>query len=147
MTWDIVKRVQVAMVLTMLFLPPARRPSLAADQAAEKAARKSAEAWLALIDSAHYAESWDEASPFFKEKVARDQWVGMVESTLAPFGKLKQRTFIAAKYMTELPGAPDGEYVVIQFQSSFEKKEKAVETITPKLAPDGKWRVSGYFVR
>ena len=71
----------------------------------------------------------------------------MVQSARSPFGKLKKRTFAAAKYMTELPGAPDGEYVVIQFQASFENKENAVETITPKLAPDGKWRVSGYVIK
>ena len=144
MTSEFMKRLRVAAALTMLLVLPA---GLAADQAAEKAARKAAESWLALIDSGRYAESWDEAAPFFKEKVPRDQWVAMVQSTLAPFGKLNGRTLIGAKYMTELPGAPDGEYVVMQFQASFEKKEKAVETITPKLAPDGKWRVSGYFVR
>jgi hypothetical protein len=45
-----------------------------------------------------------------------------------------------------LPGAPDGEYVVIQFESSFEKKKSAVETVTPMLEKDGKWRVSGYYI-
>ncbi len=144
MTSEIMKRLRVAAALALLLVLPA---GLGADQAAEKAARQAAESWLVLIDSEKYAESWDEAAPFFKEKIARDQWVVMVQATLVPFGKLKGRTFIGAKYMTELPGAPDGEYVVIQFQASFEKKKKAVETITPKLAPDGKWRVSGYYVR
>jgi hypothetical protein len=46
-----------------------------------------------------------------------------------------------------LPGAPDGEYVVIQYESSFEHKQAAVETVTPMLDKDGTWRVSGYFIR
>jgi hypothetical protein len=50
-------------------------------------------------------------------------------------------------YTTTLPGAPDGEYVVIQYQSSFGKKNLAVETVTPMLDQDGVWRVSGYFIR
>ena len=130
--------------LTILLVFPT---GLAADQAAEKAGRVAAESWLTLIDSGQYAESWDEASPFFQSKVGKKEWIGMVQSARSPFGKLKKRTFAAAKYMTELPGAPDGEYVVIQFQASFENKENAVETITPKLAPDGKWRVSGYGIK
>ena len=43
-------------------------------------------------------------------------------------------------------GAPDGEYVVLQFQADFENKAQAVETITPML-DEGQWRVSGYYIR
>jgi hypothetical protein len=49
--------------------------------------------------------------------------------------------------MTSLPGAPDGEYVVIQFMSSFENKRFAIETVTPMKDKDAKWRVSGYYMR
>jgi hypothetical protein len=42
---------------------------------------------------------------------------------------------------------PDGKYVVIQYDSVFEQKASAVETVTPMLDSDGAWRVSGYFVQ
>jgi len=45
------------------------------------------------------------------------------------------------------PLPPDGEYVVIQFKTSFENKKAAIETITPMLDKDGKWKVSGYFIK
>jgi len=54
---------------------------------------------------------------------------------------------VSAKYKTTMPGGPDGEYVVIQFETKFENKEKAIETITPMKGEDGKWHVSGYFVK
>ena len=57
------------------------------------------------------------------------------------------RKILSAKYTKTLPGAPDGEYVVIQYESSFEHKQSAVETITAMLDKDGKWRVSGYFIK
>ena len=57
------------------------------------------------------------------------------------------RKLKGAQYETSLPGAPDGEYVVIQYDTSFENKQSAVETITPTLDKDGQWRVSGYFIR
>jgi hypothetical protein len=57
------------------------------------------------------------------------------------------RKLKSATYMTAMPGAPDGEYVVIQYESSFEHKQSAVETVTPMLDKDGKWRVSGYYIK
>jgi hypothetical protein len=51
------------------------------------------------------------------------------------------------QYTKELPGAPDGEYVVIQFRAAYAKKKSAIETVTPMLDADGRWRVSGYFVK
>ena len=45
------------------------------------------------------------------------------------------------------PGAPDGEYLVIRFAASFEKKQSAIETVTPIKDADGIWRVCGYFIQ
>ena len=53
----------------------------------------------------------------------------------------------AGEYQTSLPGAPDGQYVVIQFKTSFENKRSAVETVTPMFGKDQRWRVSGYYIR
>jgi ribosomal protein S17E len=41
----------------------------------------------------------------------------------------------------------NGVYVVIEFESSFENKKSAVETVTPMMDKDGKWRVSGYYIK
>jgi predicted SnoaL-like aldol condensation-catalyzing enzyme len=62
-------------------------------------------------------------------------------------GNLKLRNVTSATYTTALPGAPDGEYVVVQFQTRFTKKKTAIETVTPMKDPDGIWRVSGYFIK
>ncbi|KPJ71393.1 hypothetical protein AMJ52_08655, partial [candidate division TA06 bacterium DG_78] len=62
-------------------------------------------------------------------------------------GKLVSRTVKSAKYTTSLPGAPDGEYVVIQYEASFENKQSAIETVTPMKDTDGAWRVSGYYIK
>ena len=47
---------------------------------------------------------------------------------------------------TTLPGAPDGEYVVFQFDTAFQNKAMAVETVTFVRDADGLWRAVGYFV-
>ena len=114
---------------------------------AETAAIAAARGWLALVDVEQYAESWDEAAQFFKGAVPKKQWVETMEAGRKPFGKNISRDLESKRYLTSLPGAPDGEYVVIQFEASFENKKSAVETITPMLDKDGKWRVSGYFMK
>ena len=114
---------------------------------AENAALKSAKAWLALVDSEKYKESWDEAAEYFKGAVPQNQWQQSMQSVRKPIGKNLSRKLQSKLYLTSLPGAPDGEYVVIKFDSSFENKKNALETVTPMLEKDGKWRISGYFMK
>jgi Protein of unknown function (DUF4019) len=83
----------------------------------------------------------------FKQAVSQDRWVQMLQAKRAPMGKLLSRTLKSAVYTTSLPGAPDGQYVVIVYESTFEHKKSAIETVTPSLGKDGQWRVSGYFIR
>jgi hypothetical protein len=118
-----------------------------AQQKPEELAQQSADAWLALVDSGKYAESWQEASQLFKAAVTKEQWQSKLRASRDPFGKMLTRKLKSATYTKTLPGAPDGEYVVIQYESSFEHKQSAVETVTPMLDKDGSWRVSGYFIK
>jgi len=113
----------------------------------EQLAQTSAESWLALTDSGKYAQSWDEASQLFKGAVTKDKWQDALHQVHDPLGKLVSRKFKSATYTKSLPGAPDGEYVVIQYDTIFENKQTATETVTPMLDKDGKWRVSGYFIK
>ena len=119
----------------------------AADTEAVNQARKSASAWLALVDAAQYGQSWDEAATLFKSAVTKQEWMKAVQSARAPLGALKSRVFKTATFTRSLPGAPDGEYVVIQFDTRFENKAAAVETVTPMRQKDGAWKVSGYYIR
>ena len=117
------------------------------EQTPEQLAQTSAESWLALVDSGKYAESWQDAASLFKAHVTKDQWQSMVGPVRDPLGKNTSRKLKSAKYTTSLPGAPDGQYVVIQYETSFEHKQSALETVTPMLDKDGKWRVSGYYIK
>ena len=113
----------------------------------EKTAQKSAEQWLALVDVGNYAESWKTAAGYFQTAVSQDQWEHSIVAVRKPLGDLVSRKFKSAKYTKSLPGAPDGEYVVLQFDTSFANKKEAVETVTPLLDKDGKWKVSGYYIK
>jgi hypothetical protein len=119
----------------------------AAAGAPDDDAQAAAESWLTLVDNGSYSDSWEQAAALFKGAVKKDQWNSAVATARGPLGKLVSRKLKSRKYAETLPGAPDGKYVVIQYDTAFENKAAAVETITPMLDPDGVWRVSGYFVR
>ena len=113
---------------------------------AEKQAEEAALAWLSLVDAGQYKASWKKAASLFRAQVSVKQWSQAVSAARKPFGKLKSRQLMDATYATSLPGAPDGEYVVLQFEAVYEHKASAIETVTP-MQDDGNWRVSGYYIR
>ncbi len=118
-----------------------------ADSRQEEIALAAAQNWLTMVDNGEYAKSWKEAAEYFKGAISQDQWVNKLQGVRKPLGKLNSRTVESKTYRTSLPGAPDGEYVVIQFTTSFANKKSAIETVTPMKDQDGKWRVAGYFIK
>jgi hypothetical protein len=118
-----------------------------ADEAKERAAAAGAVQWLVMVDAGQYAKSWQEAAGYFRNAITRDSWEQSVGAVRKPLGKVVSRNVKSMTYAKSLPGAPDGEYVVVQFETVFEHKASAVETVTPMLDSDGRWRVSGYFIQ
>lgn len=136
-------------LLTILFLAavwPA--PPAAADEAAAlDAARSATLEWLALADAGRADATWDAAAPLFQAAVSREDWARSLGAARDPLGELRARQESSSGYSTTLPGVPDGEYVVLKFDSSFDNKARAVETVTAMKVPGGGWAVAGYFIR
>ena len=128
-------------------LPQSAKGVMGDNTGKEKAAVAVAEKWLTMVDEGKYAESWKEAAEHFKAAVKQEQWEQSLQAGRKPLGKLVSRKVKSANYKTSLPGAPDGEYVVIEFETSFENKKTGIETVTPMMDKDGKWRVAGYFIK
>lgn len=112
----------------------------------DRAAIDAAERWLALVDAAEYRQSWEQAAALFKGAVTAEQWEASIRGARGPLGRLVSREIVSARFETSLPGAPDGEYVVIQCRASYENKAEAIETVTP-MRDGAAWRVSGYYIR
>lgn len=117
-----------------------------ADETKKTAAIMAAENYLIMVDTGQYGQSWDISSTFFKSQVPKETWIKQISTVRPQFGNVIKRKIKSAQYLTQLPGAPDGEYVVIQYETSFEKKKSSIETVTPMLDKDGNWRVSGYYI-
>jgi hypothetical protein len=135
----------VGAVLAVSVVGPAAR---AQQPEASAQARQATEAWLAEVDSGRYADSWDKAAEAFRSALSRTAWDSTMRALRGPLGAVTSRELLGAQPVTDPPGAPPGEYVLLQFRTQFAGRElPAVETVVPMKDKDGVWRVSGYFIR
>jgi hypothetical protein len=123
-------------------------PALAADEDIDaKPAMAAAEAWLAMLDTGRYGETWEAAAPLFKGAITREKWEAGVDAVRAPLGVVIVRKLRSATFARTLPNAPPGEYFVIQYDTRFDNRPLSTEIITPMRDADGAWRISGYVIR
>jgi hypothetical protein len=134
-------------LLALLLIAPRSLPAQSNEEAVD-AAKQAAQEWLALFDAQELKATWENASPYFKSQISAEQWVARIEQTRTRqpvLDSLRSRSLVAARYTTSLPKAPDGEYVVVQYEGTY-ADESWAETVTLKKDPDG-WRVAGYFMK
>ena len=65
----------------------------------ENKAVASAEAWLDLVDGGKYADSWKQASEYFKNAVKLAQWEQSLVAVRKPLGKIISRKLSSKNYM------------------------------------------------
>jgi hypothetical protein len=114
---------------------------------AERVAIVSMNSWLKLVDDNKYGRSWDESAQLFKNSVIRTEWIQLLKNTRRPLGRLINRELISLTYTTSMLNAPEGEYVVIVYNTAFKEQSNVTETVTLVRINEESCRVSGYFFR
>ena len=112
----------------------------------EAAPQQSAVAWLKVIDASDYAASWDKAGRQFRAQITPVQWIDALRMVRVPLGRLKSRRAMEMTSASSLPGAPDGEYRILRFETVFERKAVATETVVVCME-DGQWEVEAYLIQ
>ena len=136
----------LTLVCALALFAGAPSPGSADDEAVGQA-RTSAKKWLALLDAQDYDGTWAAAGELLKAAVPQEEWSRKMSVTLGPLGKVKSRAVRSSEHSRTMPGAPDGEYVVIQFDTSFESKQTALENVVMRKQSDESWKVAGYRIR
>lgn len=135
--------VLILAVLFMIFFPLINeKPD---KEKAEKATAVAME-FLHLIDAGRYAESWQSAAKLMQEKVTRAEWVDKLTKARALSGALIERKEQNASYSTTAKDSPDGEYILLNYESRFQNTESVDEYVTVMLEGEV-WRVAGYFIQ
>jgi hypothetical protein len=114
------------------------------------AAVAAMQTWLLGIDQGDYPGSWKGAAGSFQKAVTSDQWTAALNSVRKPLGKCIERKLASSLHQTEVPGPAGpqkGDYVVAQFNTSFENLAYAVETVCFERGSDGAWKASGYYIK
>jgi hypothetical protein len=110
-------------------------------------AQKEARSWLELTDRGDAQASWNAAGKQFQNAITAEKWGDALKQVRPPLGALSERALMSTKFTNSFPGAPDGDYALLVFRSSFAKKTDSSETVTLQREADGAWRVIGYFIR
>jgi hypothetical protein len=121
---------------------PAADPHTAEEQAAERQAL----GFLGYLDHGRFADSYAYTGMLIRAQLDRDSYAKQLEKARAGVGALLSRELMNATYATTLPGAPEGQYVVLNYGASFANRQQAEETVTLAFAK-GYWRVSGYYIK
>jgi len=121
---------------------PAGDPHLAE----EEAAQRQALGFLGYLDHGRYADSYAYTGMLIRATNDRDSFALQIKKARAGTGALQSRSLIDASFATSVPGAPEGQYVLLHYEASFANRPEVVETLTLDFAR-GYWRVSGYYIK
>jgi beta-lactamase regulating signal transducer with metallopeptidase domain len=138
------------LILVLLGGTALLRPVRADDGDAKQTAVAAMQTWLQEIDASQYDQSWKDAAPSFQKALESTQWVSALDSVRTPLGKCEGRQLASALEQTDVPspsGVQHGDFVIAQFETSFENMKYAVETVTFEKTPDGSWKAAGYYIK
>lgn len=138
-------RQTIPAILAIMLLFPAAVPAQTLEPG--KPGVTAAMKWLPLVDEGKYAESWSAAAAHFRGAITQARWQESVTGVRKPLGKVISRAVKTRTPQATLPGAPAGEYVIVTFDTSFEKRKATVETVTAVKEKDGVWRICGYYIQ
>ena len=131
----------LAGILCLLFATMPKALASAEDQIDN--ALVASQAWVAQIDAGQYDESYAFGCGEMHDKVPQDRWAAVLKALRAPWGPVASRKQINHIYKPNGYEGSEGEYLVITYDSSFQKLSSATEVVVLKWE-GGKWRGAGY---
>lgn len=126
-------------LLAIIFTFGIATSSLGASKS-EDSAKRSAEAWLALVDAGNAKESWWEADSHFKKEVHLKDWKLSLDAVRSSLGSPVSRKIKSVNF------TDDSFAATFEFETVFAGNIQALEIVTPKLDGNGKWKISAYYI-
>lgn len=136
------KNLVLSAVLLATLASPSYGDSLSQGELLDKATR-----YLALLDQGLYAEAWSETSPLFQGLTNQQEWLHQQHLIRTAYGSLISREFYHSGFRETYEHSPDGQYIVIQFSSSFSNRAIARETIIYDCSSDSSCLVRDYILQ
>ena len=116
-------RIHAVLIVAALFMILIPLYNQSPDNEKVEQAKPAAVEFLGLIDSAKYAESWESSAGLMRDKVTRNDWIDKLNKARNLSGNLVQRVQKSASYATEAKDSPEGEYIMLIYESDFQRAE------------------------
>ena len=110
---------------------------------AERAAVAATVPILERLDAGDYDAVRAAASPFLKQQVSPEEWLAEVQALRGPLGPHESRTVGTTTYVNNPWGAPEGEYVIVSYDSHWQNG-RIHENLSMQRQPNGAWALAGY---
>jgi len=120
---------------------------VSAKEAVDQASLDAATQWLQAVDKGEYAKSWESGSFTFKLTISQKHWNQLMKAIREPLGPVVSRELLEQRPAVDPKGLPKGQYMVVFFNTKFQKKDDAHELVTLVQETDGQWRVLTYQVQ
>jgi len=130
------------MLTIMLTAPVGAEPS-----SPDRLSTQKALSFLELVDQGRYDDAWLSTSTLFQNLNNQDQWQSRQQAIRAGYGALSSRQIHLISYRQTYSLSPDGQYVVVQFESSYTNKADTIETVVLDCRTAPECSIRAYIIR
>jgi Protein of unknown function (DUF4019) len=109
-------------------------------------AAQAAKNYVDLLDKNQFAQTWSQGDAVFQRTITQAEWVKALDLARKKLGAVQTRTVKDQRPAFNPKGLPPGPYMVVEYNTSFDKAPNSGELLTLRLGPDGNWRVLTYQV-
>lgn len=120
--------------------------SIASAQLLPSAALTTAEDFISVLDQQDYATAYQTSSKLLKLKIPQKTWINEQATAFQLLGQAEKRQLMSVKAREVYPSFPDGNYLIIAYETKTTYKAKAVEVLLLK-EEHHTWQVCRYSIR
>lgn len=106
--------------------------------------KRIANHYVSAIDKELYLQSWTEGDQLFQHTISKDDWVKGLSRNRKPLGHVISRKFKDQRLAMDPQGLPKGAYMVVEYETFFDREPISLELLTLRQGDDGVWRVLTY---
>lgn len=99
------------------------------------------------VDKGEYDQSWSKSDTVFQNTIPQNEWKDFLTELRKRTGKVVSRRLKDQNPAWNPRGLPEGAYMVIIYNTSFQNLPNVEELLTLRKGPDKKWRVLTYEVK
>ncbi|MCE2983091.1 MAG: DUF4019 domain-containing protein [Parachlamydia sp.] len=109
-------------------------------------AAQAAKSYVEQLDKGDYSASWTKGDLLFQRTITQKEWVTALNLARKRLGNVRSRTLKDQRPAFDPAGLPKGPYMVVEYNTSFDKARNSGELLTLRRGADNKWRVLTYQV-